>query len=112
MTLYDPVVVTVLSSTISESGLVIIRLVKPVPAAENTPDVSPAPNINSLLNEVVTDPVVAVAALPDVEANLSKGFVVSKPLYSLARKSTKAAGVLKVTVTIVAFAAAATIFLA
>ena len=94
----------------SESGLVIIRLVKPVPAALNTPDVSPAPKINSLEYEVVTDGEAAVLALPVADAATSNGAVASSPLYSLARRSTYAAALLNVTVTVLALAAAALIF--
>ncbi|HSX09927.1 MAG TPA: hypothetical protein VLF93_07260 [Candidatus Saccharimonadales bacterium] len=80
--------------------------------AVKTPDVVPAPKSNSVDDVVVTQAVDAVAAVPDEEELLSKGADVSRPPYSLARRSTNCAGVANVTVTVLAFAAEATIFFA
>jgi hypothetical protein len=96
----------------SRSGEVIMRLVKFVPAAPKPPIVIPAPKISSRAAVVVTDPLLGDELLPDAEAVASSGFIGSRPLYSVARMSTYGVAVLKVTVTVLAPAAAALMFLA
>ena len=91
----------------SASGLVMMRVVKFVPAAEKPPVVMPAPKISALAVVVVTVPLLAVALVPEAEVPISKGLTVSRPLYSSARMSTEGVAVLKVTVTVLVPAAAA-----
>src|SRR5215472_16618143 len=101
-----------MSSAISASGEVIIRLVKLGPAAVNPPVVVPAPKITSWAAVVVTDPLLGVVPVPTAECTTSIGYFGSRPLYSVARMSMNGAAALKVTVTVFAPAAAALILLA
>src|SRR5262245_59529378 len=110
--LYAPVVVTNRSSTMSKSGVVIIRLVKFAPAAEKPPVVMPAPKMSVLGTVVVTAPLLADALVPDVEVPTTSGATGSRPLYSVIRRSTNSVAVLKVTFTVLVPAADALIFLA
>ena len=71
----------------SASGLVMMRVVNPVPAVEKPPVVMPALKISPGA-VVVTVPVVAVVPVPEAEVATSRGLVVSRPLYSVARMST------------------------
>ena len=71
----------------SASGLVMMRAVNPVPAVEKPPVVMPAPKMSPGA-VVVTVPVVADALVPEAEVATSKGLVVVRPLYSVARMST------------------------
>src|SRR5215470_8891236 len=84
-----------------------IRLLNDAPAAENSPAVVPAPKISSFAAVVVTVPLFADVLLPDAEAPTSKGLTGSRPLYSSARTSTNDVDALRVTVTVLAPAAAA-----
>ena len=79
--------VTVRSWAMSASGLVTMRAVNPVPAVEKPPVVMPALKISPGA-VVVTVPVAAVALVPVAEVPTSKGLVVARPLYSVARMST------------------------
>src|SRR5262245_46023448 len=96
----------------SRSGEVMMRLVKFDPADVNPPVVMPAAKISSLAAVVVTDPLLADAPLPEADVPTSNGFNGSRPLYSSARISTYGVAVLNVTVTVLAPAAAALMFLA
>ena len=70
-------------------GVVMMRVVKLVPAVENPPVVMPAPKISALAVVVVTVPLLADVPVPEAEAPTSNGFTGSRPLYSRARTSTK-----------------------
>ena len=72
----------------SASGVVMMRVVKFVPAAAKPPVVVPAPKISALAAVVVTAPLVADVPVPEAEAPTSNGLTGSKPLYSRARMST------------------------
>ena len=89
-----------------------MRVVKPLPAAENPPAVVPAPMMSSCAAVVVTAPLFAELLVPDAEAPTSNGLTGSRPLYSRARRSTYCVAVLKVTVTVLVPAAADLMFLA
>jgi hypothetical protein len=110
--LYVPVAVTNRSSAMSRSGVVMMRLVKFVPAPENPPAVMPAPKISALGTVVVTAPLLADALVPDADVPATSGATGSRPLYSVIRRSTNGVAVLNVTVTVFVPAAAALIFLA
>src|SRR6266550_7840595 len=94
------------------ASLVMMRLVKLVPAAENNPPVMPAPKISSFAPVVVTAPLFADVPLPDAEAPTSNGLAGSRPLYSSARRSTYGVDALNVTVTVFVPAAAVLMLLA
>ena len=79
-----PVAVTKLSSTMSRSGWVMRRVVKPAPAAANPPVVVPAPKMSSCPVVVVTAPLFAELLMPDADAPTSKG------LYRMARAGSEA----------------------
>src|SRR5689334_23080924 len=96
----------------SKSGVVMIRLVKPVPAAVKPPAVMPAPKISALETVVVTAPLFADALVPDADVPVISGATGSRPLYSVMRRSTKGVAVLKLTVTTLGPAGATLIFLA
>src|SRR5690348_14507208 len=91
----------------SASGVVMMRLVKLVPAPEKLPEVIPALKIRSLAAVVVMVPLVAVVPAPLAEAATSKGLTGSRPLYSRARTSTYGVAVLKVAVMVLVPAPAA-----
>jgi hypothetical protein len=61
---------------------------------------------------VVTEPLLLLPLLPCAPTDTSSGLAVSSPLYSATRMSAKVAAVEKVTVTVLAPAAAAAIFFA
>jgi len=71
-----------------------------------------APISRSFALVVVTAPLVLTAVLPCAPTDTSSGLTVSRPLYSAMRMSGKAAAMPKVTVTVLAPAAAAEMFLA
>ena len=95
--LTEPVAVTMRSSAMSRSGVVMIRDVNPVPAAVVVVVTRSAPKISSFTAVVVAAPLLAVAAVPNAPAVLSR---VETPAYSRMRTSGNAAGVLNVTVTV------------
>ena len=92
-----PAVVTTLSSARSPSGAVMIRDVKPLPAAAFPVNTVSAPKINSLAFVVVAAPLFADALFPLAPAVTSTAVT---PRYSRMRISGEAAGWLKVTVTV------------
>src|SRR5262245_56526825 len=96
----------------SASGVVMMRVVKFVPAVEKPPVVMPAPKINALAAVVVTVPLLADAPVPDAEAPTSNGLFGSRPRYSSARISTKGVAALNVVVTVLVPAAAALMLVA
>src|SRR6185503_1567572 len=104
--LYVPVALTIWSSAMSASGDVMTRAVKPVPALTNAPVVVPAANSSSLGVDVVTLPLLADELEPTADAVWSSGLTASIPLYSTTRRSTYAAAVLKVAVTVLLVLAA------
>jgi hypothetical protein len=71
-----------------------------------------APKIKSLAFVVLTAPLFAVLPVPIAPAVTSTGPVVASPLYSKIRISTYMAATVNLTVTVFAFAADPTIFLA
>src|SRR5262245_59824166 len=78
--LYDPVLVTVLSSVRlpkSES-----RVVNPEPAAVTWNDDAPAPKIRSLALAVVAEPLLIALPVPTAAAETSSGLIGSIPEYS------------------------------
>ncbi len=79
-----PAVVTVLSSAISSSGVVMIRDVKPLPAAAVAVATRSAPKISSFALVVVAAPLLAVALLPLAPAVTSSAVT---PRYSRMRIS-------------------------
>ncbi len=102
-----------MSSRMSESGLVIIRLVNPPPASIVPVCTRLAPTISSVALVVVANPLLLIAPLPCAAATTSKGLLMSSPAYSAIRISGSCAPApVKVTVTELALAAAATMFLA
>src|SRR4051794_30188956 len=82
-----PVVVTIRSLTMSASGIVIRRVVKPVGDPLKPPVVIPAPKMSSVAYPVVTFPLLALGAVPAADAVLSRGLDGSRPLYSVIRTS-------------------------
>src|ERR1700694_4484517 len=96
----------------SESGTVIILLVKPEPGPGVPVCTRLVPIIRSLGLVVVTAPLEADALLPEAAAVTSRGFVVSIPLYSRIRMSGYTAPTLNLTVTVLAPAVAEAIFFA
>ena len=85
------------SSAMSESGVVMMRDVKPVPAALVVVLTQSAPKISSFAAVVVTDPLLAVAAVPLAPAVRSR---VDTPEYSRMRTSGNVTAALNVTVTV------------
>src|SRR5262249_51768016 len=96
----EPAVLATWSSTISPSGDVITRCVKPGPGALKVVAVMPAANRSSLVDRIVTDPLLAVVPLPVPDVPISNEFDLLNPEYSVTRKSTKVAGWLNFTVTV------------
>jgi len=94
-----PVEVTTLSSTISPSGAVITREVKPFPALLVLVATVFAPKISSLVTLVVAAPLLEVVLFPLAAETTSTTLM---PLYSRIRMSGNAAAWLKVTVTVLA----------
>jgi hypothetical protein len=92
-----PAVVTILSSAKSLSGEVMMREVKPVPAAAVWVLTKSAPKISSLALVVVAAPLLAAALFPVAPAVTSR---VVTPLYSRIRISGNVAAWLNVTVTV------------
>jgi hypothetical protein len=92
-----PVAVTTLSSAKSKSGVVMIRDVNPLPAAEFPVATVFAPNTSSFAFVVVADPLLADALFPLAPAVTSS---VVTPRYSKIRTSGYAAAWLNVTVTV------------
>ena len=88
------------------------RLVNPAPGALVRVPTVLAAKSRSLALVVVTAAVLLLALLPVPVAVTSTGAVTSAPLYSRMRISGKAAGPLKVTVTVLPPAGAAAMFLA
>ena len=103
---------TIWSSAMSPSGEVSIRLVKPLPGPLVMVATMLAPKIKSVAFVVVAEPLLLVVLLPLFAAVTSTGLFGSAPLYSRIRMSGYAAAVEKVTVTVLAPAAAAAMFLA
>ena len=93
-----PVVLTVLSSAMSASGVVMMRETNPVPAPVKWAMVIPAPKIKSFADVVVAAPLLALVPLPAAPAFTSSGLAGSSPLYSSARISTYLAAWLNLTV--------------
>src|SRR4051812_8655250 len=79
---YDPLAVTSLSSAMSPSGEVMIRLVKPVPAADVKVKTVFAATSRSLAFAVLIVPLSVVVAVPDAPPATSNGLLMSRPLYS------------------------------
>src|SRR5580658_2497031 len=79
-----PAVVTILSSARSPSGEVMIRDVKPLPAAVVVVPTMFAPKINSFADVVVAEPLLALALLPLAPAVTS---IAVNPRYSRIRTS-------------------------
>src|SRR5262245_50513887 len=96
----------------SPSGLVIRRVVNPVPAPLVVVTTVLAPTRRSLALLVATDPLLLAALLPAPATLASTAFTGSIPLYSRMRTSGNAAGGEKVTVTWLAPAGAPAMFLA
>ena len=84
----------------------------PLPTPEVVADTVVAPKINSLAEVVVALPLLTLVPLPEAAAVTSRGAVVFRPLYSRIRISGAFAAALKVTVTMLAFAAAPAMLLA
>ena len=63
----------------SASGLVMIRVVNPDAPPVNAPRVMLAPNSNSFADVVATEPLSAVALVPDADEVLSTGLEGSIP---------------------------------
>ena len=76
------------SWAMSASGVVMMRVVKFVPAVEKPPVVMPAPKTSALAAVVLTVPLLAEVPVPAAEVPTSKGLTGSRPLYSRARRST------------------------
>ncbi len=93
----------------SASGTVMIRVVNPVPEPVNPPVVIPAPKMSSTAIGGRDVPLLALAAVPAADADLSNGVDGSSPLYSVIRTSAYGTALLNVTVTVFAPAAAALI---
>ena len=85
---------------------------KPLPGPLVVVTTMLAPKIRSVAFVVVAEPLLLVALLPLFAAVTSTGLFGSAPLYSRMRMSGYAAAVEKVTVTVLAPAAAAAMFLA
>ncbi len=111
MAVYAPLAVTMRSWAMSASGLVIKRVLNPVPGPVYVPVVIPAANTRPGA-VVVTEPLLAEVPVPDAEAPTSNGLLASNPLYSVARMSTYGVAVLNATVTVFAPAADALMFFA
>src|SRR2546425_12124905 len=94
----------------SPSGLVITRLVHPVPAPVVQRGTVLAAKSKSDALVVTAAGVLLVAVLPVAEAVTSTGLTGSSPAYSRMRTSAKTAGTLKRTLTVLAPAAAAPTF--
>ena len=105
-----PAVDTIRSLTMSASGIVIRRVVKPVGDPLKPPVVIPAPKISSVAYPVVTFPLLALVAVPAADAVLSRGLDASRPLYSVIRTSAYGTGLLNTTVTLFVPAAADLMF--
>src|SRR5262249_27737636 len=71
------------SSTMSPSGEVMTRLVKPDPGAVKTAPVIPAAKSRSVVPVVLIEPVAAVVPVPVNDVPTSKGLVVRTPEYSV-----------------------------
>jgi hypothetical protein len=91
---------------------VIMRWVKPPPGAVVRVQTTLAPTSKSMALEVRTEPLVLVALLPVAAALTSRALTGSTPLYSRMRISGEATAALKLKVTTLAPARAATMFLA
>src|SRR5882672_1057073 len=96
----------------SPSGVVITRLVYPLPGPVVIVWTTFAPTRRSFALVVVTAPLLLVALLPCAPTATSSGLIGSSPLYSAIRMSGKFAAGANVTVTEFAPAGAAAIFLA
>src|SRR5216117_4144960 len=96
----------------SPSGLVIMRLVKPVPAERVKLLTILALKRRSVGLVVVTDPLLLVVAVPAAPTATSTGFARSAPVYSRMRMSGKGAAAENCTVTMLEAADAATMFFA
>jgi hypothetical protein len=96
----------------SPSGVVSSRFVKPVPTPVVVVCTRFAPKSRSVALVVVTAPLLLLALLPEAAAVTSTGLPVSAPLYSRIRMSGYTAAMENVTVTLLAPAPAAAIFLA
>jgi hypothetical protein len=92
-----PAVVTILSSAISPFGVVMMRDVKPLPAAFVSVATISAPKISSFALVVVAAPLLALVLLPLAPAVTSSAVT---PRYSRMRTSGYDAAWLKVTVTV------------
>ena len=90
------------SSAMSPSGDVMMRLVKPAPAAVNRFFVIPAPKISSVGVVVVTPPLLASVLVPEAERLTSNGVLASRPRYSRILMSANFTATLNVTVTLFA----------
>ena len=100
LALYDPGAATMRSWTMSPSGLVIIREVKPAPASVVEVATSLAATRRTLETVVVSVPVLDVVLEPVAPVAACKGLTASRPRYSRMRISGKAAAVEKRTVTV------------
>ena len=89
-----------------------IRLVNPAPGPVVLVYTMLAPTSSSLAEVVVAVPLLLVALLPTAAAVTSRGLVGLRPLYSRMRTSGETAAALKLTVTVLPFAAALAMFLA
>src|SRR5438876_361460 len=98
--LYGPVVVTIASSTRLASVGVIILSVYPAPAAEKLVMALPPATMRSVGKLVLRVPLSLAATEPVRDTETSKGAAVSRPLYSMRRRSGKALAALKLTVTV------------
>src|SRR5215472_2763422 len=96
----------------SPSGYVSNRVVKLAPGPLVNVCTMLVPNSRSVAFVVVTVPLLLVALLPLLAAVTSTGLLGSAPLYSRIRTSGYAAALEKVTVTLLAPAAAPVMFLA
>src|SRR5215467_7690375 len=96
----------------SPSGEVSNRLVKPLPGPVVVVCTMLAPKIRSVALVVATEPLLLLALLPLLAAVTSTGLLGSAPLYSRIRMSGYAAAVENITLTVLAPAAAAPMFLA
>src|SRR5262249_43686288 len=94
-----PADVEIASSTMSPSGGVITRPVKPEPAAGKVALVRPAAKRSSDGAATATAPLSAVVPLPLAEPPASNAPVARSPEYSVIRRSTNTAGCENVTVT-------------
>jgi len=89
-----------------------IRFVYPAPAPVVLVCTTFAPNSRSFAFVVVTAPLLLVVLVPCAPAETSRAFTGSTPLYSTIRMSANAAATVNVTVTVLPFATAATMFFA